>query len=68
MQASVVRIAKEDANQRAYEQLAGLEIEMRESGIVYKCSPGQHNDLGISWAMLAWALGIRIWRAGFGRA
>jgi hypothetical protein len=55
LQANVVRIAKGEANQRAYEQLTGLEVEMRESGIVYKCSPGQHDDLGISWAMLAWA-------------
>jgi hypothetical protein len=28
---------------------------MREGGIVYKCLPGQHNDLGISCAMLNWA-------------
>ena len=31
---------------------------MRESGIVYivyKCLPGQHDDLGISCAMLNWA-------------
>jgi hypothetical protein len=30
---------------------------MRESGIVYSCPPGQHDDLGISCAMLAWAGG-----------
>jgi hypothetical protein len=40
---------------RAYAQLAGLETEMRESGIVYKCPAGQHDDLGISCAMLAFA-------------
>ncbi len=28
---------------------------MREGGIVYKCLPGQHDDLGISCAMLNWA-------------
>ena len=33
----------------------GLETEMRESGILYKCPPGHHDDLGISCAMLAWA-------------
>jgi hypothetical protein len=55
LQANAVRIAKTETNQRAYEQLVGLEVEMRESGIVYKCPPGQHDDLGISWAMLAWA-------------
>jgi hypothetical protein len=37
------------------EQLAGLETELRESGTVYTCPPGQHDDLGISCAMLAWA-------------
>jgi len=30
----------------------GLETEIRESGIVYSCPPGQHDDLGISCAML----------------
>jgi hypothetical protein len=40
---------------RAYEQLVNLETEVRESGIVYTCPPGQHDDLGISCAMLAWA-------------
>jgi hypothetical protein len=29
--------------------------EQRESGIVYKCPPGQHDDLGVSLAILAWA-------------
>jgi len=28
----------------------GLETEMRETGIVYSCPPGQHDDLGISCA------------------
>jgi len=27
---------------------------MRETGVVYTCPPGQHDDLGISRAMLAW--------------
>ena len=40
---------------RAYAQLEALEPEMREGGIVYKCLPGQHDDLGISCAMLNWA-------------
>jgi hypothetical protein len=39
----------------AYQQLEGLETEYRESGTVYSCPPGQHDDLGISCAMLAWA-------------
>jgi hypothetical protein len=40
---------------RAYGQLEALEPEMRDTGIVYKCPPGQHDDLGISCAMLNWA-------------
>jgi hypothetical protein len=32
-----------------------LEPEQRESGIVYKCPLGQHDDLAMSLAMLAWA-------------
>jgi hypothetical protein len=37
---------------RAYAQLEALEPEIREGGIVYKCLPGQQDDLGISCAML----------------
>ena len=55
LQSGQVRIVNGPATQRAYEQLMGLETEMRESGIVYKCPPGQHDDLGISCAMLVWA-------------
>ena len=40
---------------RAYEQFANLELEYRDSGRVYTCPPGKHDDLGISCAMLAWA-------------
>jgi hypothetical protein len=32
-----------------------LEPEYRESGLVYVCPAGQHDDLGISCAMPAWA-------------
>jgi hypothetical protein len=42
-------------SRRAYEQLAALEPEQRETGMVYKCLAGQHDDLGMSLAMLAWA-------------
>lgn len=42
-------------SRRAYEQLMALEPEQRESGIVYKCPAGQHDDLAISFALLAWA-------------
>jgi hypothetical protein len=50
-----VRIANTPALRRAYEQLANLETELRDSGTVYSCPSGQHDDLGISCAMLAWA-------------
>ena len=55
LQSGQVRIVDGPTTRRAYEQLMGLETEIRESGIVYSCPPGQHDDLGISCAMLAWA-------------
>jgi hypothetical protein len=55
LQADQVRFVDGPMSKRAYEQLNGLETEMRESGIIYSCPPGQHDDLGISCAMLAWA-------------
>lgn len=55
MQNDQVRFVDGPMSKRAYEQLMGLETEMRESGTVYSCPRGQHDDLGISCAMLAWA-------------
>jgi hypothetical protein len=55
MQNDQVRFVDEPMSRCAYEQLMGLETEMRESGIVYSCPDGRHDDLGISCAMLAWA-------------
>jgi hypothetical protein len=43
------------ASRRTFGQLNALEPEQRESGIVYKCPMGQHDDLAISLALLAWA-------------
>ncbi|MFZ1952876.1 MAG: hypothetical protein WB037_25220 [Pseudolabrys sp.] len=54
MQNDQVRFVDGPMSKRAYEQLMGLETEMRESGTVYSC-PSGHDDLGISCAMLAWA-------------
>src|SRR6516164_3670496 len=51
----LVRLADSLDMRRGYEQLANLEIEYREGGAIYQCAPGQHDDLGISFAMLAWA-------------
>jgi hypothetical protein len=50
-----VRFANSGESVRTYEQLASLEPEQRESGTVYKCPSGQHDDLAMSLAMLAWA-------------
>jgi hypothetical protein len=55
LQSDQVSIADSPISRRAYEQLMALETELRETGVVYKCAPGQHDDLGISCAMLAWA-------------
>jgi hypothetical protein len=55
LQSGQVRIVDTPTTRRAYEQLMALETEIRESGIVYTCPAGQHDDLGISCAMLVWA-------------
>ncbi len=55
LQAGEVRFVDSPMMRRAFEQLTGLETEQRDSGTVYTCPPGQHDDLGISCAMLAWA-------------
>jgi hypothetical protein len=54
LQAGVVRMVDGPMSKRAYEQLMRLETEIRDTGIVYSCPSGQHDDLGISCAMLAW--------------
>jgi len=55
LQSDQVRIVDGPMSRRAHQQLMALETELRDTGIVYKCAPGQHDDLGISCAMLAWA-------------
>jgi hypothetical protein len=55
LQSDLVRFTDGPTMRRAFEQLANLEAEFRESGTVYTCPTGQHDDLGISCAMLAWA-------------
>ena len=66
LQADLVRFADGPTMRRAFEQLANLEAEFRESGTVYTCPPGKHDDLGISCAMLAWAARHRHLEAWFG--
>ena len=55
LQSGQIRIVDGPTTRWAYKQLMALETEIRESGIVYTCPPGHHDDLGISCAMLAWA-------------
>ena len=50
-----IRMSDSPQAKRAYEQLAALEPEQRESGIVYNCPAAQHDDLAISLAILAFA-------------
>src|SRR5437588_3266902 len=55
MQSDQVRFVDGPTSRRAYAHLMALETELRATGIVYKCLPDQHDDLGISCAMLVWA-------------
>jgi hypothetical protein len=55
MQADLVRIIHGPGTSKAFDQLAKLDVEYREGGVVYSCPAGGHDDLGISLAMLAWA-------------
>ena len=55
LQSDLVRIVDGPMARQAYEQLADIETEFRESGTVYTCPSGNHDDLAISCAMLAWA-------------
>jgi hypothetical protein len=54
-QSGQVRLGTNPGIVRAFEQLANLELEYRETGRIYRCAPGRHDDLGISLAMLSWA-------------
>ena len=55
MQCGRVKWSDSPMMRRAFAQLANLQTEFRDTGVVYTCPPGQHDDLGISFAMLAWA-------------
>lgn len=55
LQSGQFRIVDSPMAQRAYQQLERLDLEYRDSGEVYVCPPGQHDDLGISCAMLVFA-------------
>jgi len=51
-----VRILDRPASRRAYEQLTLLEMEYRQTGTIYHCPSGRHDDLAISTAIAVWAL------------
>ena len=55
LQSDQVRMVDGPMSRLAFQQLTDLETEMRDTGIVYTCPSGHHDDLGISCAMLAWA-------------
>jgi hypothetical protein len=55
LDARQVRFSNGPDIKRAYEQLVSLETEVRDTGVVYTCPPGLHDDLGISCAMLVFA-------------
>jgi hypothetical protein len=54
-QSDRIRYGNDQNITRGFQQLANLSVELRDSGMIYTCPPGQHDDLGISIAMLAWA-------------
>jgi hypothetical protein len=53
--AGQIRLIDGAMARRAYEQLNALEFERTEDRVRYICPPGQHDDLAMSLAMLAWA-------------
>jgi hypothetical protein len=55
LHANQVRITDSPENQLAYAQLNKLEVEYRDTGRFYTCSSGEHDDLGISYAILVQA-------------
>jgi len=66
LQSDLVRFVDSPMMRRAFEQLMALETELRDTGMVYQCPSGQHDDLGISCAMLAWAARHQHLRYWFG--
>jgi hypothetical protein len=54
--AGQIRLIDGPMARKAYEQLNALEFERTEDRVRYICPPGQHDDLAMSLAMLAWAV------------
>jgi len=55
LQEDKVRLLPGEESRRAYEQLMRLQVEIKQTGFRYICPSGQHDDLAISCALLAWA-------------
>ena len=55
LQARLLKFVDGPMSRKAYQQLHSLERDPRETGVVYTCPAGQHDDLAISCAMLVWA-------------
>jgi hypothetical protein len=53
--AGQIRMTDGPMARKAYEQLNVLEFERTDDRVRYICPPGQHDDLAMSLAMLAWA-------------
>ena len=51
----MIRIRNGPQSVRAFEQLMNLEMEFKQTGTIYNCPSGHHDDLAISCAMLVWA-------------
>jgi hypothetical protein len=54
-QSDQVRLGNDQNIRRAFDQLVRLEVEYKQGGVVYGCPSGEHDDLAISLAMLAFA-------------
>jgi hypothetical protein len=55
LEADQVRFANGADVQRGYAQLTQLEVQLRDSGRIYACPNGRHDDLAISIALVVWA-------------
>jgi hypothetical protein len=55
MASDLVRLAPGPDIKRALAQFHHLQLEMRDTGKVYCCLPGHHDDLAISCGLVAWA-------------
>jgi hypothetical protein len=50
-----IRLLPGEESLRAYGQLMRLQVEYKQAGLRFLCPSGQHDDLAISCALVAWA-------------